>query len=699
MKLRFTFWLTVLFMVAFSGISRSQDLVYSQDHGIAFNRGTINTDVLMQIIQQKQDELNKFVVSRLVTGAWNDKDKEGDTNSRLDNFTTRYLVYETLSELTVTADKSQFGQQTLELLKEAATIFGLAVAVNEKYNGNYRDLELKLRMKRFNPQQFAIDASKMTDTIGFNRTLDMVLNICITNPQISGYFPVYGKLADPDNEDRVWYETDSRYYALRNDSTVAAFYNTVKMEVDRIWQLASTVKQTAVAWKAGEIDSLLDVKAKALLDYIVSDTSIMATLERNLKRIESSASQIQALKSAAHQLYENKQLFTAAYLEQIRKFRYEFDAVKGSFKRNDNYNADKLKPFMEMLTKATDASDRKLRKRSAEFVRYLQDKSANGGTVPKSEIATWLRNTSSEKSEWAAVLMQNAQFAGYLSDAASLTDRTLNVLEKLGERAQMVQALYTNLVLSSQSGPMGSFTFNEQELESAKKLMNELIDYIDKTGKYNTAAVYLHSLIDNISYRPADSVARKPATVSLNFESVIYTLDDKLVTPARLERTRYFEPYINIGVNYAGFLYANTLQNGGSTNTSLSGMTFASEKIGIKYKLVNHRYTRSFKPGVVYRYYGRDWSWKRPQPVGVFDDVFIDFHTGGLLYNVVNLTTEKSFNFPFAGVGFGVRTFNGLTLSGSLNLPYTGKAFRNENLFVMCSIDIPIIDYIRALRD
>src|SRR3989338_988659 len=99
----------------------------------------------------------------------------GDS-SRLDNFTTKYLVYETLNELTITADKSKFGKNTLELMREASMIFGIAVAVNQEFDGSPTftvDIE---------KSKFKLDLLK--DDILFNQTLDMVLNICIENPEI-----------------------------------------------------------------------------------------------------------------------------------------------------------------------------------------------------------------------------------------------------------------------------------------------------------------------------------------------------------------------------------------------------------------------------------------------------------------------------------------------------------------------------------
>lgn len=694
-------YFSVLFLTVFLfGINaQSQELIYEQDHGLTFNKGTINTDVLLRVIQQKQDELNKFVLSRLITDSWNDSDKSEDTNSRLDNFTTKYLIYETLSELTVTADKSKFGKNTLELLKEAATIFGLAVAINEGFNGDFSDLEQRLHIQRFNKNQQAIDLDKAADRIQFNQTLDMVLNVCITNPAISKYFPIYGQLANQEDVNRTWYENDSRYYPYRSDSSVAAIYLSVKNDVEQLYNWSTELKKDWEVLHSVNRDSLLNTVSGKLLKYIVSDTIILGQLNHGLVKVSKIQDADPEFKIAVDRVLAGKNVFDSEFVKLVREFRYEYDAVKGRIRRNDQYDSAKVHAFINALKEETAETDRKLRKECREFEDLLNKQTQSGGTVPKSTISSWLQTTAKQDSSWAKILL-GRRFAGYNSDAMSTVERTLTVLEQLADRATMIRSLFGTLITSGKPGPMNSFAFNEQQLESVKELMNRLIDYLDKSGKYSTASIYLRSIISNISYSEADSLTRKPATVSLNFESVLFSLNDHLVTPARLERTRYVEAYLNIGVNYSGFLYSNQLQqNADGTSGALTGMTFASEKIGIKYKIINRQYTRSFKPGVVYRYYGKDWSWKRPQPQGLLDDVFLDIHTGGLLYNVVNLTTEENFSFPFVGGGLGVRSFNGLTFSGSLNAPFTGHTFRKENLFVMFSVDVPIIDYIRALRN
>lgn len=789
----------------------AQELVYEQDHGVSFNKGTIDSDALIAIIQKKQEELNKFVLGRIVTKSWIDpkgsKNKLAADSSRLNNFTTKYLIYETLNELTITADKSKFGKNTLELVKESAIIFGLAVAVNDKYYGDFSDFEEKI--KRDLNGQTAIDIDKIQDNIGFNQTIDIVLNICITNPALKGYFPIYGRLANQDNQDRAWYENDSRYwqkkdlladaYLLLNGrvnsflnliSEVKTIKNNIELlkdgKIDSLFALSNDLwyslkkgdtlnMQLVNKFKAclAEVDSLLPIKQLTAIPvfekiYQKTDALIKANttaekinqLNEIIGLIDGLRADYELIKSGDYspilavlvgRLYKfiapqsddvltvqmkkllkskSNDLEFIEFKTRLRglmdsdstisfdsEFAKKFDTLSEKYNsfNASNVNHWKEDPMVQLFDKAKKNAfldGLNARRKVADVgckdyhkvKRAINKRFRSKDAFTKSSIADILRPLK-DSLPWKKVL-DDAAYSPYFSDNMSTIDRVMNSLDKyqksihsLDEREKIVTYLSQVLLNSEKQQGIKNFAFNEQQLESTKELMMKFIDHIDKSGRFNVAAVYLRSIVGNVSYNEADSIEHKPATISLSFESVLYSLKDQLVKPSQLYRTRYFQPYINIGVNYSGFLFPNQLNvaEDGSTST-LKGMTFASEKIGFKYKIINREYTRSFKPGIVYKYYGHSWLWKRPQPQGLIDDLFLDIHTGGLLYNVVNLKTQDSFNFPYVGCGIGVRTFNGLTFSGAFNMPYTGNSFRKENAFITFGIDIPIIEYITAIR-
>lgn len=668
----------------------AQELVYEQDHGVSFNKGTIDSDALIAIIQKKQEELNKFVLGRIVTKSWIESGKS-TTDSRLNNFTTKYLIYETLNELTVTADKSKFGKNTLELLKEVAIIYGLAVSVDSNYQ--IKGILVKQPEKLNSKTSATISLAQNQDEGMFNLTLDLVLDICISDPEFSKFFPRLSKLSNANDTDRSWYEKDSRYYPNRDSSNVVKQYQTTRELltkalhfIEKSWKTIKNPTSEQIWEVVGTV--YIEHFANTDIQFFEEIKNIANTLDHQaIPILDSIRKQIIELTSGYGPLEDD-------FLLNVKKIAYDYDQFKTTLPRTTLfYSKEDIKDLLKHFRENWKDDLRKNDHFASDFEDF-ETRISNRDWVDKKEVVLWIENLKSENISIPESLNQ------YLDYPYKKIDVMLARLEMIGARFEMIRSVVLMFHAKSELTEMGGFQFNETQLKHTKELLGKFVSYIEKTGKFNVPAIYLNSLINNITY--SDSVGSKPASVSLNFESVLYEINDKLVKPSQLHRTRYIQPYINIGVNYSAFLNPNNLQvNDDGTTSRMNSLAFASEKIGIKFKIWNYQYTRSFQPGVSFKYYNRKGtvrSWNRPQPKPILDDFFVDVHTGGLLYNVVNLKTEENFDFPFVGIGLGCRTFNGITFSGSLNQPYTNNAFNTDNLFFMFSIDIPIIEYITAIR-
>lgn len=546
-----THYLLVIIALFLGKQLAAQELVYEQDNGLSYNKGTINTDVLIQLIQEKQEELNQFLLSNLmVKSVMNPNSKGKFGESKLDNFATVYTIYQTMDELTVASDKRKFGTNTLEYLKELALVYGLSTLVNKEFKGDLSPRAESFFFKR--EGQNSIERELNRDSIRFNLTMDIVFQLCITDTLYTRYFPLFSKLSNPQNPDRDWYLSESKYLT------------------------DSTSQQTKEMYQS----------AQAILDSI-----------------------------------------------------YQYVDFQKLGDKGPGMSAESLSPII--------------------------NKAISSGSVV----------------------------------TATLAGKGNNPVHVKDELTHVLHILLTDLEPSG----LKNFQFSETEMAAVVKLANEMIDYFQACGETNVAAVYLKAIIDNLSYKEKDTVNKQPATLSLNFESLLFSLNDKLVKPQRLYRTRYFQPILQIGVNYAQFVGSNELSaNADGSVSKINAMTFASEKIGFKYKIINKAYTRSFAPGVVYKYYGNDWSWSRPQKMPLINEWFVGVHAGGLLYTLVDLNTQQNFNLPFTGVSMGIRSFNGLTISASYNFPFTNRLAEQggwqQNGFAMLSVDIPIIEYINALR-
>src|SRR5690606_15956721 len=106
--------------------------------------------------------------------------------------------------------------------------------------------------------------------------------------------------------------------------------------------------------------------------------------------------------------------------------------------------------------------------------------------------------------------------------------------------------------------------------------------------------------------------------------------------------------------------------------TDVNSLAFASEKIGLKIKLLDVKWRRSFQVGETYhsRLFNKAHTvCKFKSDTPLVSDVYMLFYGSGLLYNIANLATEEEFNDPIAGIGVGVAFFNSLDLNVGYNWP------------------------------
>ncbi len=179
----------------------------------------------------------------------------------------------------------------------------------------------------------------------------------------------------------------------------------------------------------------------------------------------------------------------------------------------------------------------------------------------------------------------------------------------------------------------------------------------------------------------------------LDIPSLISAIDANFGSIKRKGILNYVTPFFSIGTNYASFEDNNGLSSEGE---DINGLYFASEKLGLKWKIWNWKYTHSFEAGEAFNYYGyKKRKWNRPQQEPLLSDLYVMAYGSGLLYNLVDLKSEDGFNYAIFGAGLGITFFNGLSLNVGYASPLVDKKL--DNGFVNVGLDIPIIEYISAL--
>ncbi|WP_158848106.1 hypothetical protein [Algibacter sp. L1A34] len=187
----------------------------------------------------------------------------------------------------------------------------------------------------------------------------------------------------------------------------------------------------------------------------------------------------------------------------------------------------------------------------------------------------------------------------------------------------------------------------------------------------------------------------------IDVESIILSFEEEFINigiSSIKEHKIGIKPFFIIGLNYGSFTGSNsTILNNDNTD-NISDISYVSEKIGVKLILFDFGYTRSQKPKEWYKYRGKYRKWNVPSADPLIDDVYLSVYGSGILYNVVDLKSQDNFDFPLVGLGGGITFFNNLEFNISYSVPVINNSMSYDNSMVSFGFDIPIFEYLGALK-
>jgi hypothetical protein len=283
-----------------------------------------------------------------------------------------------------------------------------------------------------------------------------------------------------------------------------------------------------------------------------------------------------------------------------------------------------------------------------------------------------------------------------------------NITDNGTELYKNLKGFYTNLTKRDYQ----DFSLTRDQYDSFRFIINQFLDLAKNQTQSDVVALIIEFLQENsiveFQNNSGDIVKKEDGSavkgyLYVDIESLISSLAEKFKLNGK-NSGKYVQLFFTVGTNYASFTNdANLLgiNDVGGRNT-LHNMYFASEKIGIRWKLWNWKYTHSFSAGENFKYYNRPGTtrcWLRPQQKPLVSDLHVLAYGSGILYNLAPLNSEEEFNYAIGGIGVGATFFNGLTLSCTYACPFTDNKFTPTNSFVNIGIDVPIVEYITALRN
>lgn len=576
----------------------------------SLSKGDINTQVLAQLIQQKQEEgVQKFFRNTIIKGFNN-----SEYIKSLKNFTTYYYLYSLMDVMVSGKNKTYITKSITESSTEFAYIFGLALYIQKKIakepaagdNGALRSksfgtltiTENFIADAKVKPQNLP-DLDKVS-TINISKKVkdfniivdlcyDVILHDTTTLKQI---FKFKGSLTDKNF--RTWYEADNAY---------------------------TNEYKNADETHQKDLDNLRDEVTRDLSDIakLVREGNSMITTLNNLK-----SSSYDSLKIQAN----------------------------------------------EILSSLSDLSGEELKNK-----------------VTNIQIT----------------------FSGILNPTqnAALT----KIIGYIGSDYDNLRQLI-NFYIGLKKSDFKDFTLTKDQYYSMKYILKEFLELAKNQYEKNGVATIIDFMLENTLIEYSDlsgnqkteekSTNNDKGYLYVDIESLISAIDQKFSPTNRKGIGVYITPFVSVGTNYASFLKTNKLTtDANGFKGSLNNLYFASEKIGIKWKIWNWKYTHSFGAGENFHYYNKKSTyryWLRPQPKPTVSDIHLFAYGSGILYNIANLKSDDKFSYAIIGIGLGITFFNGLTANASIACPFTGNSYYSNNIFFNLGFDIPIIEYIAGLR-
>lgn len=228
-----------------------------------------------------------------------------------------------------------------------------------------------------------------------------------------------------------------------------------------------------------------------------------------------------------------------------------------------------------------------------------------------------------------------------------------------------------------------------QTISDYLKLVTEL-EGVFADSKIKSALSIVNSFVKDHASVKVNEDGKE--TLEFNVESFLLKLDKM-----KLDRWRPVQLSLTVGAS-SGF-FTKPLMLGLDTLKSFSSI---SEKIGIKIKIFDWEFWKSRNPGETYEILGTSYVKTAAPKQPIVSDLHVMAFGSGLLYNILNTSTSKEFNAPLAGAGLGVTFFNALDMSLTASIPILPtESLKTSAEYVLLglSFDIRLGEYLQRARE
>jgi hypothetical protein len=302
----------------------------------------------------------------------------------------------------------------------------------------------------------------------------------------------------------------------------------------------------------------------------------------------------------------------------------------------------------------------------------------------------------------------NFEFINYLRSLVIPQLVAINIKYRNGENKNQEQIAihslenilnYSYFILINRFTDTGNL-FTPEVMQLSTSFIN-IISRLDQLDKVETYDVIFSTLADAGNIFPDSKATQTFNTVnnSLLQHLIINNNENTMSFDLESFLTFLYNRYDNMSANKTNFYFSvgvnqcfmpNKLivTNSDNTTSEIENIAFAAEKIGIKYSFIDFRKRAYERNNQSFGHYYR----KQP----IVNDLHTIVYGSGLLYNIVNTTTNSQFSYPVFGLGVGCSFYNNLDFNITASIPINNSPFETPMFGV--SFDVKIGEYFSELN-
>lgn len=234
------------------------------------------------------------------------------------------------------------------------------------------------------------------------------------------------------------------------------------------------------------------------------------------------------------------------------------------------------------------------------------------------------------------------------------------------------------------------YEFDKTKTFSEYTNLISLLDEIFESGKIKSALSTINTFVKDYTVITTDNEGNE--YLVFNVESFLVKLNT-----IQSDKIRRFEFLFTVGINTTSFLNG---QVDIGNNEKISNISHFSEKLGIKFKFINKGAWLPKNPGETYGSFGYNYIKTSPPKEPIISNFHALIYGSGILYNLINSSTNKEFNYPMVGAGLGLTFYNSLDFNVSIGMPILetgGFQAMKDNAFINFGFDIQIGEYLKGV--